>query len=318
MRLLKRRRDPPPGREEERRPAPASQIPADSPAILYHYTTSAGLLGIIESKSLWASDAEFLNDAQELRFGRERLYEALLGAAAELDGAGAPPEDRSRARLIESAASHLNPGSSPFLGRQAHAAFITCFCEAGDLLSQWRGYGHSGGYAIGFRTAEMADFKPDDRRSEIPLPENAVLDDTPPNTPRLFQVRYGQEAVEAMVSEVLPRVAAHPVGHPGATGFFTAKALVIPALATVKDPAFAEEREWRMIAMGWVGDGGFRAGPFGIVPYMTVEFPLSAVAEIVVGPGQFPEMRKAGVERMLSKYRMEGVEVRLSAAPFRG
>jgi hypothetical protein len=28
--------------------------------------------------------------------------------------------------------------------------FVVSFCPDGDLLSQWRGYGQSGGYAIGF------------------------------------------------------------------------------------------------------------------------------------------------------------------------
>jgi hypothetical protein len=32
---------------------------------LFHYTTAAGLLGILNSSTLWATDLRFLNDAQE-------------------------------------------------------------------------------------------------------------------------------------------------------------------------------------------------------------------------------------------------------------
>jgi hypothetical protein len=35
--------------------------------------------------------------------------------------------------------------------------YITCFCEDGDLLSQWRGYADPGGYAIGFDAAELEE-----------------------------------------------------------------------------------------------------------------------------------------------------------------
>jgi hypothetical protein len=32
---------------------------------LFHYTTASGLLGIVETKTLWATQANFLNDAAE-------------------------------------------------------------------------------------------------------------------------------------------------------------------------------------------------------------------------------------------------------------
>ena len=35
--------------------------------------------------------------------------------------------------------------------------FIVCFCEDGDLLSQWRGYGADQGYALGFDTAHIQE-----------------------------------------------------------------------------------------------------------------------------------------------------------------
>ena len=36
-------------------------------AILYHYTSPAGLLGIVKSRSLWASGIHYLNDSSEYR-----------------------------------------------------------------------------------------------------------------------------------------------------------------------------------------------------------------------------------------------------------
>ena len=41
-------------------------IPEDT--IIYHYTSPEGILGIIESNSLWATDINYLNDSSELRY----------------------------------------------------------------------------------------------------------------------------------------------------------------------------------------------------------------------------------------------------------
>jgi hypothetical protein len=45
---------------------------------LFHYTTAAGLLGILNDLAFWATDLRFLNDAQEAVYARETLVDALL------------------------------------------------------------------------------------------------------------------------------------------------------------------------------------------------------------------------------------------------
>ncbi len=40
----------------------------EPPSILYHYTTQKGLLGIIQSKTIWATDILYLNDTMELKY----------------------------------------------------------------------------------------------------------------------------------------------------------------------------------------------------------------------------------------------------------
>jgi len=38
----------------------------DDSKLVFHYTNQEGLLGIIEDKEIWASDAFFVNDSSEL------------------------------------------------------------------------------------------------------------------------------------------------------------------------------------------------------------------------------------------------------------
>jgi len=50
------------------------------PELLYHYTDSAGLQGILESRTLWATDIRYLNDETEASLRKRRV-----------DGAGTSP-----------------------------------------------------------------------------------------------------------------------------------------------------------------------------------------------------------------------------------
>jgi hypothetical protein len=94
------------------------------PPPLFHYTSLAGLLGILETGELWASELRSLNDVAELTLGfdlitdevRRRLGEAPDIVAEQLLGW---IEERSR--------------FGPML-------FAAAFTENGNLLSQWRGY----------------------------------------------------------------------------------------------------------------------------------------------------------------------------------
>jgi hypothetical protein len=45
--------------------------------LIYHYTDAAGLLGIIESKTIRATNVMFMNDSVEATFGWERIERFL-------------------------------------------------------------------------------------------------------------------------------------------------------------------------------------------------------------------------------------------------
>ena len=50
------------------------------PEVLYHYTTLQGLMGIVKSNRIWASNAHYLNDVNEIRqlwIFLERRLEAI-------------------------------------------------------------------------------------------------------------------------------------------------------------------------------------------------------------------------------------------------
>lgn len=283
-------------------------------ALLYHYTTAEGLLGIVGSNTLLATDAEFLNDAQEMQFGRATVHEALLARAAALDPRPNPMLDTSeasRAMVIRSAADHLVSPVGGATEPKWYAVYVACFCEDGDLLSQWRGYGKGGGYALGFDAEVLS---------------SATLGDGLPSHygPSLIKVRYGVDQVDRVATEVLAVVGQTATGHPGVHGFFEAGQHVLPALASVKDPAFREEQEWRIVVSSERTGVRFRQTPVSIAPYVVLQLPTDALRAVIVGPGPHADLRRDAVERLVTGRRFEflvelpEVEVSESSAPFRG
>ena len=121
----------------------------DIPPILYHYTDAAGFLGICQSRSLWASDATFLNDSTEVAYASGVLQEVIDQLDHEFGGDVGGPHvalDWLLKLLLDRS------------WRPDFDVFVSCFCAYGDLLSQWRGYpAPSGGYAIGFHTSAIFD-----------------------------------------------------------------------------------------------------------------------------------------------------------------
>lgn len=140
---------------------------------LLHYTTAAGLSGIVNSECLWAIHASFLNDSEEIRhFFNHRLVYLIRAAAVEfLEELERDPKVASEINreggvdtIAEKQAIVIaNKLREHFLS--ANKAYVFSLCAPGDeqtrkngLLSQWRGYGQDGGYAIVFDTRALENF----------------------------------------------------------------------------------------------------------------------------------------------------------------
>jgi hypothetical protein len=126
-----------------------THLEVPSPEFLYHYTGQTGFLGIIQGEELHATKIQFMNDSTE--------FSATLSLTRELLRTLKPPNALSQKSLIYTAFEQSLQGLEDI------NIFAACFCEDGDLLSQWRGYtGASGGYAVGFDTTLLRKIIVDD------------------------------------------------------------------------------------------------------------------------------------------------------------
>jgi hypothetical protein len=293
--------------------------------VLYHYTDAQGLLGIVQGRQLWASNAAFLNDSTELTYIRGVLAEVAEQfrdehavtadireyAASAFAGTGrfSPTEGRTASviSILEDA---------PMMASGILDVYVSCFCSWGDLLSQWRGYpSNGGGYALGLR------------------PESIKC-----GGGVLRRVIYDEETQRRLLYDLLAPIVDAVVSADPDKGKDLWDWLVRDHLGRVwanleecsfcfKHPGFTEESEWRLVILrtrdrkqrpnGPPPD--VRATRTGLLPYLKRSLEGDAVAEVVVGPSSQPTLAAAAAVQLLSNEGYENARaiVRHSAIPLR-
>lgn len=276
----------------------------------YHYTSASGLIGILKSKTLWASSAIQLNDDAEIRFALDVIREAV-------DGWSGPA-----AEWIEDV---INEGWADSL--RADTYIVSASTEP-DLLTQWIHYAGATGYCLGIDMAHliMPSVKEvtDDLRFSAPGVRLSM--------PGWYRVLYAREDQLAAVREVLD-FADGAIEHNAASGTRLADEAFAVLAPQLKHPAFSDEREVRYITtrQHWTEEH-HRAGVYGLVPYVelrrgvgdeyrataTTTEPLPVVS-VHVGPTPAAEREGArdAAARLLKTYGHVGAGVHVSNIPYR-
>jgi hypothetical protein len=262
--------------------------PSADPTHLAHYTTADGLRGIIQSGTLWASGAYYLNDSSEIDYGC-RLFTEILGKAIAEEG-----RDPVSKRIFEDAKKAFEPGG--FMESVVNRTYIACFCENENLLSQWRAYGRKGGYSLIFPHEAL--------RSSLTVHDDFYYVE-------LQRVIYNRDVqvrlLELVIADVMTTLAEKSIVElwKGFNAeqkklFFISfntlfHTIAVNDIVRLKHPAFEEEREWRLIVRPKspnlshqeVQQLQFRTGRGTIIPYLELrpkEGTLLPVASLRYGP----------------------------------
>jgi hypothetical protein len=259
---------------------------------LFHYTSAEGLVGIVDSKILRASDMLCLNDASEAEYANALIGEAL-GA---VDPLLLPSEHRSE---------FMNSLRSAF---RMYTPFVACFCEDPDLLSQWRGYGKAGeGFALGFSSSWLSS--------------SAVVDDA---KFLLLKVIYDPSEQRQLISTYIHNAtgisARYQFSDDEEENWFwgTAANAMAHLVVAMKDPVFNEENEWRLVNPTIIQGVhyGYRVSGRRIVPYVNIPIADTAITSLVRGP-HFAGDRGAEDLLRYSAFSTAAANVRDSKIPLR-
>ena len=259
---------------------------------LYHYTGIRGLLGIVDSRSVWASHIYYLNDSKEILHACEVLGRLLSANESVVDA--------TEREFIEQFRDWLAT-----FRRDPFHIFVFSLSEEPSLLSQWRSYTpHGKGVSLGFSTMVL----------------NHVL-----RTPgfRIAKCLYTDHEHEELMGSLVEKMLitfrqrlptldttkAHPSQkyHPFLEEF---RKDLLQILAIVKHSAFREEREWRIVSPYFpnytVADVKFREGASMLLPYTELKLPDDGnlFEEVILGPSQDLNLSFSALSAYLSNRRV--------------
>jgi len=295
-----------------------------TPDTLYHYTTVSGLEGILSSSTLFATHIGYLNDAEEMKHGVSQI-EQILSRTSDLVAATAikrPEYGDQVLDYIDQLRSEFTSSHHQSLVKQP---YVTCLSEMSDQLSQWRGYGGNGGYAIHFDT-KLLSRSVRTKGLEGPL--------RPGELTLLQQIAYHPGQASVYLSGIMDRFADAICEQAEEPHNSSRDAVALPyefslielqnVIAVMKNPAFDEEREFRIVAHPpdewWDQDSCFHVGSsIGLIPRIRISFDPGCIIGVTVGPGENMQLRQQSLEHYFDMHcdTYPSVQVTESGVPFR-
>lgn len=256
---------------------------------IYHYTSGDGLLGIISSNTLRATEINFLNDFKEFSHGLEIIENQLsqFSEKIKINNAGI-----NLSSLIGIMKSIITENIS---NRQN---FIVSFTENGDYIRQWMSYGKpNSSYCIGF-DKDLLKSHIDDQVNKGILDvafkiEKVEYTNTPnekiPEINGIFEkIMSGQKAdSNSLIAEFI------------SSQMFN--------VCRIKTTQFDDEEETRIILQSKKYKASceqtkFREKGGVIIPFIEVKFPVESIKEIIIGPNINAEMAKRGIHQITRHY----------------
>ena len=210
---------------------------------LYHYTSADGLKSIIENKTIRFSDYRFLNDIDELEYGKKIFKQILCEIRNE------NPKYSDYLSQWETELQNIEKGKIKYLkpiSQDENGAIHCIQCESenyhyyifsltvlGDNKDMWNMYsGNNPGYRIKIKGNELMNFFYSIRDSFI---DKGFLFSSEHRMP----VFYGEDAKQFIKKALLYEFS---IGNPS----ITQSGSIFKYLAFVKDEAFRNESEYRL------------------------------------------------------------------------
>ena len=279
------------------------------PTDLWHYTSSAGLFGILESGKLWLTDIFELNDPSELQHGLSFAEKILKKCADE-----GTPEGKLVYKQFQGFVEKV-------LIKQIARFFVCSFSSCGDDLGRWRAYADNGrGYVLCFDTTALEEAFTKKTtglmKNNITYPldySDSLADMHQRIVEQLFRA---VSAIEGSASSVDVKVGSMRRLY----SLFMQE--VIYTSAFFKHEAYSGENEYRFLQMFSVNDEPKvreRCRGYSFVPYRTFNWrsaQVETLKKIIVGPAANKVTAKRFVDECLRKFHCAYVDVESSTIPY--
>lgn len=257
---------------------------AEKGSILYHYTKSNGINGIINHNCFWATKSDFLNDPNEFSHIR-----GIIDAVCQ--------ENIKNESLKE---MFLNDSIYAEKDKQREY-FVLSFSKCRDSITMWSEFGNKTGYNIGFRSDDI--IARIEEAAEIAYHGLVV-----------YNTKKQKQLIKRNLCNYLPNLLRMPLNDILEAGSrdrrdhtYLKACRKFQKMAEVyamffKQEGFAEEQEYRFIFKRQKDtDVYFRVKEGFMLPY--IEISLSSrnlpIEEIIIAPQNHIDLAKSGTEYML-------------------
>ena len=286
---------------------------------LYHYTSADGLKSIIENRTIRFSDYRFLNDIDEIQYGKQIFRQVLEELKSEI------PQNIEYINQWEKELIQIEKGKMNYLKAVSPAenGAINCItCESdnfhyyllslttlGDNKDMWNMYsGNNPGYRIKIDANELFKYFYGIRDSYL---KKGIIFSAEHRMP----VFYGEKAIEFIKKSLLAECSLKnpSISQPGS---------IFKYIAFVKDEAFSSENEYRL-GFCFIDESEKQdcnkdnakkvfLNKNGIVyPYMEFQhFPFEKIVEeIMISPYNKSELAELGLRELLKVNDLEHIRV---------
>ena len=303
---------------------------------LFHYTSSKGFFGILDSGCLWATHFKFLNDSNEFVAARKSLTEFVEHevrakiAALKINGAISLVEGQTVRSVSEHEAKVIVDAfysttlklADPFV----FSSFVSTPGEKsfrnGELL-HWATYGRSGGYALEINPHKLAKLIHSQKTISL-LSRRAVYADdaVPPELKKDYDEvgKMAQAMVSCLLNNTLDSLNVAQAAWP-----------FMRIASVIKDGYFKSEKEARLVAIRYkkTVEGNsppaihVRHSEGGAVPYIKLFEDIlfgenCPVEAIIIGPHPQREKRRDVVSLALEARGLTSIDVIQSEVPYLG
>jgi hypothetical protein len=265
--------------------------------VIYHHTDINGLIGIISTKKLWATDIHFLNDFKEFQHGLVSLDEICIHYLSQ----EYKDYDANFVNIYKKLLVHIQESIPINLNRRNH--YLTSFTKSNDNLRQWMAYGSPNmSYAIGFKEdlLRVPKLGVDKMASENFAYKLIEVDYNLNSLKKLLEISNILKMTQSENKEAkdISKIAIDLINN------------LLFSICSQKNISFQDENEMRMVLQDRKmdklnNDVKFRAQGGVITPYIEVPIKDYYIQEIIIGPNLFPELSKKGLELLLRKYDIE-------------
>lgn len=266
-------------------------------SLIYHYTNTAGFMGIIQSQSLWATNSNFLNDHQEMKKGIEIFRQHLLNEKTFKDVEHLHKENMD---LLLSLIYSLVKASEDNI-------YLTSFTEDRDYLRQWMSYCQfNDGVCIGFNKDKLQSNFSDSYKNETEYCFSKINYSDIHDFQNFINLKTMLSIFETEVIIQNGKKSEHTsfqdLDNESQNNIFSSYmfALIHKAILKIssfKPKEFQDEKEFRLSILNnndKVVKHRIRNGY--IIPYLVIPFQIEALEEIILSPSSDFELRKKGFE----------------------